>query len=125
MSESLEVSFGEKVKGVYGRSSKRERKEEGERGREKGRESRRERDREKQEWMVACTAFIILRDENDAYYSMCSRAMHSVTSICQKSSAECFLIEFKYLLCGLLYPASCTDKVIHALPNKMWMPPGP
>ena len=47
MSESLEVSFGEKVEGECGRSSKRERKKEGERVREKGRESRRERDREK------------------------------------------------------------------------------
>lgn len=47
MSKSLEVSFWE-VKGVWGRSSKRER----ERGREEGRESGRERDREKQGWLL-------------------------------------------------------------------------
>ena len=30
----------------------------------------------------------------------------------------CFLTEFKGLQCGLLHPASCTDRAIHAFPNK-------
>ena len=37
----------------------------------------------------------------------------------------CLLFEFKRLQCGLLRPASCTDRVIHAFPNKTWRPPWP
>ena len=32
---------------------------------------------------------------------------------------------FKCPQCGLLHPASCTDRVIHAFPNKTWRSPGP
>ena len=31
---------------------------------------------------------------------------------------RCLLFEFKHLRCGLLHSASCTDRVIHAFPNK-------
>ena len=34
----------------------------------------------------------------------------------------CLLFEFK---CGLLSPVSCTDRTIHAFPNKTWRPLGP
>ena len=37
----------------------------------------------------------------------------------------CLLFEFKRLQCGLLHPASYTDRAIHAFPNKTWKPPGP
>ena len=30
----------------------------------------------------------------------------------------CLLFKFKHLQCGLLHPASCTDRAIHAFPNK-------
>ena len=30
----------------------------------------------------------------------------------------CLLFEFKHLQCGLLCPASCTDRAIHAFPNR-------
>ena len=35
----------------------------------------------------------------------------------------CLLFKFKRLQCGLLRPASCTDRVIHAFPNKTCRPP--
>ena len=41
------------------------------------------------------------------------------------SVMSCLLFEFKRLQCGLLRPASCTDRVIHAFPNKAWTSPGP
>ena len=31
----------------------------------------------------------------------------------------CLPFEFKHLQCGLLYPASCTDRASHTFPNKM------
>ena len=37
----------------------------------------------------------------------------------------CLPFKFKCLQCGLLRPASCTDRAIHAFPNKMQRPPGP
>ena len=37
----------------------------------------------------------------------------------------CLLFKFKHLQCGLLCPASCTDRVIRTFPNKMWRPPWP
>ena len=37
----------------------------------------------------------------------------------------CLVFKFKHLQCGLLRPASCTDRVIHAFPNKTSSPPGP
>ena len=37
----------------------------------------------------------------------------------------CLLFKFKRLQCGLLHPASCTDRVIHAFPNKTCRSPGP
>ena len=37
----------------------------------------------------------------------------------------CLLFEFKYFQCGLLRPASYTDRAIHAFPNKMQRPPWP
>ena len=37
----------------------------------------------------------------------------------------CLLFEFKRLQCSLLYPASCTDRAIHAFPNKIWRSPWP
>ena len=41
------------------------------------------------------------------------------------SAICCLLCNFKHLQCGLLHPASFTDRVIHAFPNKTWGPPGP
>ena len=35
----------------------------------------------------------------------------------------CFLFEFKRLQCGLLHPASCTDRAIHVFPSKTRRPP--
>ena len=35
------------------------------------------------------------------------------------------LFKYKRLQCGLLRPASCTDRVIHAFPNKTWTSPWP
>ena len=37
----------------------------------------------------------------------------------------CLLFEFKHLQCDLLCPASCTDRAIHAFPNKTCRSPGP
>ena len=37
----------------------------------------------------------------------------------------CFLFKFKRLQCGLLRLASCTDRGIHAFPNKTWGPLAP
>ena len=37
----------------------------------------------------------------------------------------CLLFEFKHLQCGLLHPASYTDRVIHAFPNKTSRSPWP
>ena len=37
----------------------------------------------------------------------------------------CLFFKFKRLQCGLLHLASCTDRVIHAFPNKTCRPPGP
>ena len=37
----------------------------------------------------------------------------------------CLFCKFKRLQCGLLRPASCTDRVIHAFPNKTWGPLAP
>ena len=37
----------------------------------------------------------------------------------------CLLFEFKCFQCGLLCPASCTNRAIHAFLNKMRGPPGP
>ena len=74
---------------------------------------------------------------------MCSRVMHLVMSVCVcmynyyvdrlfsalplanilLSVICCLLFEFKHLQCGLLCPVSCTDRTIHAFPNKMQRPP--
>ena len=35
----------------------------------------------------------------------------------------CLFFKFKWLQCGLLRPASCTDRVINAFPNKTCRPP--
>ena len=37
----------------------------------------------------------------------------------------CFLTESKCLQCGLLHPASCTDRAIYDFLNKTQRPPGP
>ena len=37
---------------------------------------------------------------------------------------SCLLNKFKHLQCGLLHPASCTDREIHAFPKKTWISPG-
>ena len=37
----------------------------------------------------------------------------------------CLLFDFKHPQCGLLHPASYTDRAIHAFPNNTWRPPGP
>ena len=38
-------------------------------------------------------------------------------------SVICYLLfEFECPKCGLLHPVSCTDRAIHAFPNKMWKP---
>ena len=41
------------------------------------------------------------------------------------SVMSCLFFDFKHLQCGLLRPASCTDRVIHAFPNKMRTSPWP
>ena len=79
---------------------------------------------------------------------MRSRVMHLVASVCVRtyvhiyvnknrlfsalllknlllSVMRCLLFKFKRLQCGLLRPASCTNRVIHAFPNKTWMSPWP
>ena len=41
------------------------------------------------------------------------------------SVMRCLLFKFKRLQCGLLHPASCTDRAIYAFPNKTWTSPWP
>ena len=64
---------------------------------------------------------------------MCSRVIKcSVALVCVKNSlttwkspGECILLlKFICLQCGLLCAASCTDRAVHAFPNKMRRPPG-
>ena len=37
----------------------------------------------------------------------------------------CLFFKFECLQCGLLRPVSCTDRIIHAFPNKMGRSPAP
>ena len=75
---------------------------------------------------------------------MRSRVMHLVASVCiyvcQRKNKLfsalpleylllsvlcCLLLEFKRLWRSLIRPASCTDRAIHAFPNKTRRPPWP
>ena len=65
-----------------------------------------------------CTCTYICRQKNRLFSALPLKNL-------LLSVMRCLLFKFKRLQCGLLRPASCTDRVIHAFPNKTRRPPGP
>ena len=62
---------------------------------------------------------ITMSTKKNRLFSALSLANILLSVIC------CLLFEFKHLQCGLLCPVNCTDRAIHAFPNKMQRPLDP
>ena len=59
----------------------------------------------------------IYHQKNRLFSALPLKNLLSVTAACS--------FKFRRLQCGLLHPASCTDRVIHAFSNKTWRSPWP